>query len=128
MMTKVYAPISIGELIDKITILEIKLDMIRDPESLRYIELELQELDMLAQDYHMIKDLRMRLRATNLDLWHIEERKRELERDRDWGTEFVSLARRVYQENDRRAQIKLEINRRTGSTLREIKSHAAAQV
>ena len=127
-MTKVYAPISIGELIDKITILEIKLDMIRDPESLRYIELELQELDMLAQDYHMIKDLRMRLRATNLDLWHIEERKRELERDRDWGTEFVSLARRVYQENDRRAQIKLEINRRTGSTLREIKSHAAAQV
>lgn len=127
-MTKVYAPISIGELIDKITILEIKLDMIRDPESLRYIELELQELDMLAQDYHMIQDLRMRLRATNLDLWHIEERKRELERDRDWGTEFVSLARRVYQENDRRAQIKLEINRRTGSTLREIKSHAAAQV
>lgn len=128
MMTKVYAPISIGELIDKITILEIKLDMIRDPESLRYIDLELRELDTLAQDYHMIQDLRSRLRETNLDLWHIEERKRELERDRDWGTEFVALARRVYQENDRRAQIKLEINRRTGSTLREIKSHAAAQV
>lgn len=127
-MTKVYAPISIGELIDKITILEIKLDMIRDPESLRYIELELRELDTLAQDYHMIQDLRSRLRETNLDLWHIEERKRELERDRDWGTEFVALSRRVYQENDRRAQIKLEINRRTGSTLREIKSHAAAQV
>ena len=127
-MTKVYAPISIGELIDKITILEIKLDMIKDPESLRYIQLELQELDTLAQDYHMIQDLRMRLRETNLDLWHIEERKRELERDRNWGAEFVALSRRVYQENDRRAQIKLEINRRTGSTLREIKSHAAAQV
>jgi len=127
----ILAPISIGELIDKITILEIKMKMITDPKKLANV---LEELNALIQVFadnignHLNEDdglteLRNRLYDVNQELWHIEDFKRACERDQNFGDEFVQAARQVYLKNDLRASIKREINSLTGSTIVEVKSY-----
>lgn len=121
----VLAPISIGELIDKITILEIKLDVIDDENKRDNIHKELNQLnDILSKlDIPNISMLRNELKQINCQLWTIEDEKREHERDKDFGTEFIELARQVYIKNDRRASIKRQINFDCGSDIIEEKSH-----
>ena len=125
----VNAQISVGEWIDKLTILEIKLAEIADREKLANVQREYETLiaaapgDLLARGE--IVDLRTRLRAVNAELWKIEDEIRVKERARDFGDAFVALARAVYVTNDRRAALKREINRVAGSGLVEEKSYAA---
>jgi tetratricopeptide (TPR) repeat protein len=123
----VLAPVSIGELIDKIVILEIKAARMTDPYKL--IEVS-KELDLLRQiDYgaieyeHEIKTLKEQLRHVNETLWDIEDRLREREHGRDFGPDFIELARAVYKTNDRRAALKRRMNEISGSALKEIKTH-----
>jgi len=125
----VNAQISVGEWIDKLTILEIKLVEIADREKLANVQREYETLiaaapaDLLARAE--IVELRGRLRAVNAELWRIEDEIRVKERARDFGDAFIALARAVYVTNDRRAAIKREINRLAGSGLVEEKSYAA---
>ena len=121
--------ISVGEWIDKLTILEIKLAEITDREKLANVSREYDTLiaaapgDLLARAE--IAQLRARLRAVNAELWQIEDEIRIKERARDFGDAFIALARAVYVTNDRRAAIKREINQVAGSGLVEEKSYAA---
>lgn len=125
----VNAQISVGEWIDKLTILEIKLVEIADREKLANVQREYETLiaaapaDLLARAE--IVELRARLRAVNAELWRIEDEIRVKERARDFGDAFIALARAVYVTNDRRAAIKREINQIVGSGLVEEKSYAA---
>ena len=125
----VNAQISVGEWIDKLTILEIKLVEIADREKLANVQREYETLiaaapaELLARAE--IVELRARLRAVNAELWRIEDEIRVKERARDFGDAFIALARAVYVTNDRRAAIKREINRLAGSGLVEEKSYAA---
>ena len=129
----ILAPISIGELIDKITILQIKMEMIKDPKKLINIQEELNQLMQVFADNignnlnedDGLTELRDRLYNVNQELWHIEDFKRACERDQNFGEEFVQAARQVYLKNDMRASIKRQINSLTGSTIVEEKSHAA---
>ena len=129
----ILAPISIGELIDKITILQIKMKMIKDTDKLKNVSEELTQLtqvfadnigDNLNED-DGLTELKDHLYDVNQALWHIEDFKRACERDQKFGEEFVQAARQVYLKNDLRANIKREINRLTGSTIVEEKSHSA---
>ena len=116
--------VSNGEIIDKLTILEIKLEKIDDPEKRRNIR---KEYDLLSEAAAAIlpkeDPLYRQLKEVNLRLWEIEDRIRELERRKDFGEAFIETARSVYRENDRRAALKREINERTGSSLTEEKSY-----
>jgi hypothetical protein len=121
-------PVSIGELIDKITILEIKAEKITDQRALQLIDLELTLLTdkMKAADLTTaIYPLRQQLYVINRQLWDIENFKRECERDQKFGERFVEAARNVYMYNDARADVKRQINQLTGSTIQEVKSHSA---
>ena len=126
-LNKIFAEISAGELIDKITILEIKKVKIKDSEKLQNIEAELLSLKITFKksipDPSKIKSSIEKLKAINLKLWDIEEGKRLAEKNNDFGNKFIELARRVYKENDERAKIKLEINTILGSNIKEVKSH-----
>tara|TARA_B100000780_G_C21046751_1_gene420203 strand:- start:659 stop:1054 length:396 start_codon:yes stop_codon:yes gene_type:complete len=126
-LDKILAEISAGELIDKITILEIKKDKINDAKKLIDIEKELMSLNDTFKktifDSSKIKLLIERLKTINLKLWDIENEKRSAERNNDFGEKFIELARSVYKDNDERSKIKLEINNVLGSNIREIKSH-----
>jgi hypothetical protein len=122
-------PVAVGELIDKITILEIKSERIGDDAKLRNIR---AELNMLAQvrDEHVapgkeIKRLTHELKHVNEGLWEIEDEIRDCERRRDFGQKFIELARSVYQTNDLRSQLKRKINEASGSRIVEEKSYAA---
>jgi predicted nucleic acid-binding Zn-ribbon protein len=123
-----YAPISIGELVDKITILEIKARRLRDPRKRDAVSKELGLLNEI--DYAMgergvtIKAVKDELRQVNEALWDIEDRIRDCEREQSFGEEFIQLARAVYKTNDRRAELKRRINEISGSALVEVKSHA----
>ncbi len=121
--------ISPGELIDKITILEIKLERISDPAKLKNIGLELDILNQ-ARAKAMppsaeLDGLTAGLKEINGELWKIEDHIRERERGRDFGPAFVELARTVYRSNDKRADLKRRINELLGSKLIEEKSYAA---
>lgn len=122
----VLAPISIGELVDKITILEIKLLNARTPEQRSNVELELNKLtetlDGLTLPYD-ITELRANLKAVNQALWYIEEYKRGCEKADEFGAGFITAARQVYLKNDQRAAIKRAINLNCNSEIIEEKMH-----
>ena len=126
-LNKILAEISAGELIDKITILEIKQIRINDDEKLRDVEKELSLLnDTLKEtisDLSKIKTLSEKLKCINQKLWDIENGKRIAEKNNDFGEKFIELSRSVYKNNDERAKIKLEINNILGSNIKEVKSH-----
>jgi hypothetical protein len=124
---RILAPISLGELIDKITILELKQEFITDPDKLQNINHELVELNsilktLLIQPFPQSQ--REALKAVNRELWHIENYKRGCEQDQVFDRGFIQAAREVYLKNDLRAQIKREINRVTGSAIVEEKSYS----
>ena len=126
-MSTISTPVSFGELIDKITILEIKAEQIRDPAKVANVR---TELDLLGSTWAAhpasktdIGDERVRLRAVNQALWDIEDRIRLKEKAKAFDDEFIELARAVYFRNDERAAVKREINDKLGSTLVEEKSY-----
>ena len=127
-MAELLVPISPGELIDKITILEIKSQRMTDAAKLHNVRTELALLtDTWRASPFSATDIRAEwdgLREVNGKLWDIEDRIRDRERDGDFGAEFIELARAVYVTNDERAAIKKKINTRLGSTLVEEKSYA----
>jgi len=126
-LDKILAEISAGELIDKITILEIKKIKISDKNKLNEIEKELLSLnDIFKQfipDSSSIDSLINNLKSINLKLWDIESEKRLAEKNLEFDAKFIELARSVYKNNDERAKIKLEINNILGSNIKEVKSH-----
>ncbi len=121
--------VSPGELIDKITILEIKLERIQDEEKLKNIKLEWETLTQ-ARDRDIkpspeLDRLTTALKKSNESLWRIEDDIRDCERENDFGDKFIELARGVYKNNDKRSELKREINELLGSRLIEEKSYAA---
>ena len=125
----IMAPISAGELVDKITILRNKADRIGDPAKEANVRKELAMLEALADEAlpktPEIERLTAELSQVNIALWDIEDGKRDCERRGDFGDRFVQLARSVYVENDRRAAIKRAINEAAGSDIVEEKSYGA---
>ena len=120
--------ISNGELLDKFSILEIKMGNITDPAKLANIENEYKELTSDCTDLlrnSTISSLYAELKSINQKLWVVEDDIRECERSKDFGQEFISLAREVYFTNDERARVKKEINLSSGSSLVEEKSYQA---
>ena len=124
-MDSVLAPVSVGELFDKISILEIKKEKIRDPSKLVLICEELKFLTEVTKQHLLTcpSDLYESLRATNLMLWDIEDEIRVKEASADFGKEFIKLARSVYVTNDKRFSIKNSINKYFGSRLQEVKEY-----
>ena len=124
---KIFAEISVGELLDKISILEIKQKNIKDEQKIKIISKELESLNCtLKKDVHIndeIKSLYEDLKKINIKLWNIEDGKRDCERNGDFGEKFIQLARSVYIENDQRAKIKNKINKISGSNISEVKSY-----
>jgi len=120
-------PVSFGEVLDKITILEIKAERIADPEKVKNVRLELDELsanwNQVVQDQTAISNLRSQLKAVNEELWVIEDDIRDQEAAQDFGPKFIELARAVYVTNDKRAAIKKEVNLALGSRFVEEKSY-----
>ena len=123
-LSSIFAPISIGELIDKITILEIK-QIYMTGIKLRNINKEVKLLKEILQDKNLEinVDLINNLKKVNMNLWEIEDNIRIKERNQEFDKEFIQLARSVYKENDRRASIKKEINQKYNSELIEEKSY-----
>jgi len=121
----IMAPISVGELIDKITILQIKQTKITDEAKLVNVRRELAQLLAIFDDLIIpdVSDRANRLREINAELWDIEDFKRLCERDGAFGTQFIQAARQVYIKNDLRAQLKRDINVQCGSTIVEEKSY-----
>ena len=126
-MDKILAEISAGELIDKITILEIKKEKINNKEKLAEIDKELFSLNETLKksitDESKIISFRNDLKNINLKLWDIEDGKRSAEKNNQFDEKFIQLARNVYKFNDERAKIKLAINKALGSNIKEVKSY-----
>ena len=126
-LDKIFTEISAGELIDKITILEIKKAKISDINKLKEIEKELLSLNRTFKEFipdtSKIEPLMNELRSINFSLWDIENGKRLAEKKNDFDQNFIKLARSVYKKNDERAKIKLESNNILGSNIKEVKSH-----
>ena len=124
---KILTEISAGELLDKIAILEIKLVKIKDKENLLEINKEYESLkETKNSNIKLTKNLEkliINLKEINLKLWDIEDKKRICEKNKDFGQAFVDLSRSVYLNNDKRANIKSEINKILGSNIREIKKY-----
>ena len=124
---KILTEISAGELLDKISILEIKLDNIRDKEKIAEIKKEYKSLEETRKSNIEISEnlqkLIDQLREINLKLWNIEEQKRLCEKNSDFGKNFIELSRNVYLINDKRAKIKSDINKLLGSNIKEVKSY-----
>ncbi|HUS39494.1 MAG: DUF6165 family protein [Pirellulales bacterium] len=116
-----------GELIDKITILQIKQERIRDEAKRQNVSVELAVLSEAAEHHvessHRLDELQQRLLAVNTELWDIEDEIRICERDGDFGPRFIELARAVYQTNDRRAALKRDVNQLLGSAIIEEKDY-----
>ena len=124
---KILTEISAGELLDKLSILEIKLDNIKDKEKLieinkEYVSLEKTKNSNIEINENLEK-LIDRLKEINLKLWNIEEGKRKCEKNSDFGENFIQLSRNVYINNDKRAKIKSDINKILGSNIKEVKSY-----
>ena len=126
-MNKILVEVSVGELLDKISILEIKLEKIKDLQKLKYIKDEYDilknQLNQSIKDYKKIQSLYNSLKEINSKLWVIEDEKRLCEKNSDFGKKFIKLSRDVHFLNDKRANIKLEINDKTGSKIKEIKEY-----
>ena len=128
-MNKILIEVSVGELLDKISILEIKKDKIKDPDKLSFIFDELSklkdELEKNVKHDAKLDDLHQSLKIINLRLWDIEDDKRRCEKEKDFTENFIKLSRDVHILNDDRAKIKLEINDHTGSIIKEIKEYTS---
>ena len=126
-MNKILVEVSAGELLDKISILEIKKDKIKNPEKLEYILDELSILkDKLKNNIKSdskLDELYQSLKIINARLWVIEDDKRKCEKEKDFTENFIKLSRDVHFLNDDRAKIKLKINEHTGSKIKEIKEY-----
>lgn len=127
-MKKIMAEISIGELLDKITILKIKKIKIKDKDKIKLIDKELKSLNETLKFNVSLDEkvltLMLRLENVNKKLWDIENQKREYEKIKKFDDKFISLSRDVYKYNDQRAEIKLEINNYLGSNIKEVKSYS----
>jgi hypothetical protein len=128
-MNKILVEVSVGELLDKISILEIKKDKIKNPEKLEYI---LDELSILKDELknNIMSDVKLdelyqSLKIINARLWVIEDDKRKCEKEKDFTENFIKLSRDVHILNDDRSQIKLKINEHTGSKIKEIKEYTS---
>ena len=126
-MNKILVEVSVGELLDKISILEIKSEKIKDSEKLNFINDEYKilkdQLNTNIKNYSEIESLYNSLKEINTKLWVIEDDKRLCEKNSDFGEKFIKLSRDVHFLNDERSKIKLEINNKTGSKIREIKEY-----
>ena len=128
-MNKILVEVSVGELFDKISILEIKKDKIKDEEKLKYI---IDEYNLLKEQMvnkvkldEKLSNLFNALKDINSKLWVIEDDKRLCEKNSDFGEKFIKLSRDIHFLNDKRASIKLEINNQTGSKIKEIKEYTS---
>ena len=126
-MNKILVEVSVGELLDKISILEIKKEKIKDPDKLEYIN---DEHQILQEQYRSnvkndvkLNELYQSLKIINSRLWTIEDDKRKCEKEKDFTENFIRLSRDVHILNDERAKIKLEMNNHTGSKIKEIKEY-----
>ena len=126
-MNKILVEVSVGELLDKISILEIKKKKIKDTEKLKFINNEYNilkdQLDKNVKSNEKLEKLFQSLKEINAKLWLIEDDKRLCEKNSDFGDKFIKLSRDVHILNDDRAKIKLEINNHTGSKIKEIKEY-----
>ena len=126
-MNKILIEVSVGELLDKISILEIKQEKIKDTEKLKFINEEhsilKDQLNKNVKSDQKLNELFETLKKINAKLWIIEDDKRQCEKDKDFTEKFIKLSRDVHFLNDERAKIKLEINNLTGSKIREIKEY-----
>jgi hypothetical protein len=126
-MNKILVEVSVGELLDKISILEIKQEKIKDPEKLKFINDEFNilkdQLDQNVKSDDKLDKLFQSLKKINAKLWVIEDDKRMCEKNSDFKENFIKLSRDVHFLNDDRAKIKLEINNHTGSKIKEIKEY-----
>ena len=128
-MNKIIVEVSVGELLDKISILEIKQDKIKDPEKLSFINNEhsilKNQLEKNVKSDEKLEKLFKDLKNINAKLWVIEDDKRDCEKNKDFGEKFIKLSRDVHFLNDDRAKIKLEMNNHTGSVIKEIKEYTS---
>ena len=128
-MNKILVEVSVGELLDKISILEIKQEKIKDPEKLKFINAEhsilKDQLDNNVKSDEKLNTLFKSLKNINAKLWVIEDDKRLCEKNSDFTENFIKLSRDVHFLNDDRAKIKLEINNITGSKIKEIKEYTS---
>ena len=124
---KILSEISAGELLDKISILEIKLKKIEDKNNLEEIKKEYKILQKIQNSSikldNKIKELFNSIKEINIKLWNVEDELRICEKNKDFGKKFIELAREVYFNNDKRANIKSEINKILGSNIREVKQY-----
>ena len=128
-MNKILVEVSVGELLDKISILEIKKDRIKDSDKLKFINSEYEvlknELEKNIKIDGKLEKLFVALKNVNSKLWIIEDDKRKCEKDSNFGEEFIRLSRDIHFLNDTRAKIKLDINNHTGSKIKEIKEYTS---
>ena len=126
-MNKILVEVSVGELLDKISILEIKQEKIKDPEKSKLISIEHSilkaQLDQNVKTDEKLNDFFQSLKTINNKLWIIEDNKRLCEKEKDFGEKFIKLSRDVHFLNDERAEIKLRINNHTNSKIKEIKEY-----
>ena len=126
-MNKILVEVSVGELLDKISILEIKKEKIKDPKKLKFINDEhailMDQLDQNVKSDNKLNKLFQSLKEINAKLWIIEDDKRMCEKNSDFSKNFIKLSRDVHFLNDERAKIKFEINNHTGSKIKEIKEY-----
>ena len=128
-MNKILVEVSVGELLDKISILEIKQEKIKDSEKLKFINEEhsilKNQLNNNVKSDQKLNELFQSLKQINAKLWVIEDDKRQCEKEKDFTETFIKLSRDVHFLNDDRARIKLEINNHTGSKIKEIKEYTS---
>ena len=128
-MNKIVVEVSVGELLDKISILEIKQNKIKNPEKLKFIKEEHSilndQLNKNVKSDEQLNNLFSSLKEINAKLWVIEDEKRQCEREQNFKEKFIKLSRDVHFLNDERAKIKLEINNHTGSKIKEIKEYTS---
>jgi hypothetical protein len=128
-MNKILVEVSVGELLDKISILEIKQEKIKDSEKLKFINEEhsilKDQLNNNVKSDQKLNELFESLKEINAKLWVIEDDKRQCEKEKDFTETFIKLSRDVHFLNDDRAKIKLEINNHTGSKIKEIKEYTS---
>jgi hypothetical protein len=128
-MNKILVEVSVGELLDKISILEIKQEKIKDPDKLKFINEEhsilKDQLNINVESDQKLTELFDSLKKINAKLWVIEDDKRQCEKEKDFTESFIKLSRDVHFLNDDRAKIKLEINNHTGSKIKEIKEYTS---